>query len=141
MKKFQVKAWDKVEKQMLTVGLWDQRDLTFYNLRNGDFERSYDEHYELHNNKPECSQPWGSPDDLILLQYTNHVDMKGDRLCEGDIVNYDDEQYVVINEFSCFFLLAEDHKIPLYMVANFKTELCGNVFEHPHLLKTHLEVF
>lgn len=131
--KFKFRAWDKVEEQMLSVGLWDMHDATFYNLRNANFERSYSTGFERHNADPNC-RVWGNPDDLIIMLYSDEVDVNGDRLCDGDLVRYEDEIYQIVYDESCFFIVGDILKIPLCEVYTHELELCGNLYENPDMI-------
>lgn len=131
---FKIRAWDKVEKQMLKVGLVDFNDMTFYSLTNDNFRRSYSPSYEWHNKRvAEDDDVWGNPNDLIIMLYSNDLDANGDRLCEGDIVKFKGEYCRIVYDESCFYIEGDIWMIPLADIFTSHMEIVGNVYENQRI--------
>ena len=132
---FKIRAWDQMEEQMLQVGLLDINDPIYYNLRNENFEKTYSSGFKRHNELYPADRQWGNPDNLVIMLYSDHVDYKGNRLCDGDIVMYGGELCLVVYQNSCFYIETETWILPLSNTNYRQLELVGNKFENPELIR------
>ena len=132
---FKIRAWDQMEEQMLQVGLLDINDPIYYNLRNENFTKTYSSGFKRHNELYLDDKPWGDPNDLVIMLYSDHVDYKGNRLCDGDIVLYSNEPCLVIYQGSCFYIQTDGWILPLSATHHRGMKLIGNIYENPELIR------
>lgn len=88
------------------------------------------------------------PDCFIVQQFTSLTDSAGKDIYEGDIILFDEDNYLVKNGLYCVgddnfngdYLLVEkgsvmDYGISLANIHNSDLQIVGNIFENPELLK------
>lgn len=140
MRDIKFRAWDKVSKKMLKIGLVDLDDMTVYNAKSGDFRCSYQRKTKYSN-----FEEFKDVKRLIFMQYTGMKDKKGKEIYDGDIicwscgnfkenvvVFWDDEHlrwsiHRIENKFAigCLYEYSDSSEI----------EVIGNIYENPELLK------
>lgn len=119
MREIKFRAWDKVNKVMITS--------KHYSIMfNGEVHPSSNKHQE-----------W-EIDQFIPLQYIGLKDKKGKEICEGDIVRtplYGQRDCEVVF-MKCGFYLLLDTGIGtnLYEPSSVSMEIIGNIYETPELI-------
>lgn len=126
-KTIKFKAWDKSSKRMAMVK-------NTYGLADGTI--TYVDLVYL-KNSPKKNLPIGQ---VVLLQFTNFLDINGKEIYEGDIVELTSgdsykqtDPYLVedIQEFFCLFNESDSY----YLMDETKTKLLGNIYENPELMR------
>ena len=130
MRDIKFRAWDKVSKQMLNIGLVDLEDKIVYSA--GDEQNSQSYRPEpLHHNFLNVER-------LVFMQYTGILDKNGNDIYEKDIVKntQTNKVYKVVWNGSSAAFELED-KENQYMSLFFANEgfgrykIIGNVYENP----------
>lgn len=139
MRDIKFRAWDKVSKQMLNIGLVDLDDMTVYSAKSGDFRCSY-------QRKTKCSKNENFEDvkRLVFMQYTGLKDKNKKEIFEGDIFATDNNHnFTVIYEDTRFIGVDGDRSgngyvccvDSCYKNGSSSIEVIGNIYENPELLK------
>jgi hypothetical protein len=139
MRDIKFRAWDKVSKKMLMIGLVDLDDMTVYSAKSGDFRCSY-------QRKTKCSKNENFEDvkRLVFMQYTGIKDKNGKEIYEGDIFATDNNHnFTVIYEDTRFIGVDGDRSgngyvccvDSCYKNGSSSIEVIGNIYENPELLK------
>lgn len=139
MRDIKFRAWDKVSKKMLMIGLVDLDDMTVYSAKSGDFRCSYQK-------KTKCSKNENFEDvkRLVFMQYTGIKDKNGKEIYEGDIFATDNNHnFTVIYEDTRFIGVDGDRSgngyvccvDSCYKNGSSSIEVIGNIYENPELLK------
>jgi hypothetical protein len=114
------RAWDKLAKQFTYP------------------DKGYQGHYVLTlNGQFQNLQNGSGGDEYVVQQWTGIQDSKGNEVWEGDIVSYVLHGIVYAKEVtfsSCGWILGKESNHRLYIGLP-KSEVIGNIFEHPELLK------
>ena len=139
MRDIKFRAWDKVSKQMLKIGLMDLDDMTIYNARSGDFRCSYQR-----KTKYSDFEEFKDVKRLIFMQYTGIKDKKGKEIYEGDVFATDNNHnFTVIYEDTRFIGVDGDRSGKGYVCCvdscykngSSSIEVIGNIYENPELLE------
>lgn len=139
MRDIKFRAWDKVSKKMLKIGLMDLDDMTIYNARSGDFRCSYQR-----KTKYSDFEEFKDVKRLIFMQYTGIKDKNGKEIYEGDIFATDNNHnFTVIYEDTRFIGVDGDRSGKGYVCCvdscykngSSSIEVIGNVYENPELLE------
>lgn len=125
------RAWDKVSKQMLKIGLVDLNDMTVYSAKNNE-NRSQSYGIEpLPHNFLDVKR-------LVFMQYTGVLDKNGQKIFEKDLVKntLTNKIYRVVRNGSsaAFELEDEENRYKSLFFANQKFrryEVIGNIYENP----------
>jgi len=107
---FKFKIWDEVCKTMIT----DTNHVKIYL-----------------NGSVSIMGTWATSD-VTLLQYTGMKDSENIEICEGDIVEYEDEIFEIIFENGGFRMKKWN-----YLFIQNELKIVGNIYENPELLENH----
>lgn len=70
-----------------------------------------------------------------IMQYTGLKDKNGKEVYEGDFLIAGDKVYTVVFEDGCSIIRNTTGATPLWFVETESTEVIGNIYENPELLK------
>lgn len=136
---FKFRVWSKLDKWFIENG----KGLHFIDLAE----------YESENNE-EYRQEGESNNFYIFQQFTQIFDIKGNQICEGDIIRFNNKSqdtkeeywfpiYEVINDGFTFGIKyvkggkpSDTNSFRLRHYSKTSVEIIGNIFENPKLLKT-----
>jgi len=124
MREIKFRAWNINDKEMFKV-----EQITFANNCDEFGASILDKHNDFHKIK-----------DIELMQFTGLKDKNGKEIYEGDILT---SNYIVSwNNKLCGFIVKHSNKLlgyPLYETGGLLdlslTEILGNIYENPELLK------
>ena len=74
---------------------------------------------------------------IILMQYTGLHDKNGKEIYEGDILNFDDEYWVVSYDYGKFIGTFNNVSEDLYEISNY--EIVGNIYDNKDLVENGAE--
>lgn len=125
MREIKFRAWDSIEKEMIT-----RTDI----LHNCTFNESDN---GFHMGRTGKNGDWSS---FEIMQFTGLKDKNGKEIYEGDIVKgkcYGHEYTVEVKYFGGGFapFAEHDEKVCITFDSVKGTEVIGNIYEHPELLK------
>lgn len=138
MRDIKFRAWDKVSKKMLKIGLVDLDDMTVYNAKSGDFRFSYQR-----KTKYSETESFEDVERLIFMQYTGIKDKNEKEIFEGDIFVHNNQKFEVIYDGTRFIGVDSDRSgngYVCYVDSHYKDgsssiEVIGNIYENPELLE------
>ena len=138
MRDIKFRAWDKVSKKMLKIGLVDLDDMTVYNAKSGDFRCSYQRKTKYSEN-----ESFEDVERLIFMQYTGIKDKNEKEIFEGDIFVHNNQKFEVIYDGTRFIGVDSDRSgngYVCYVDSHYKDgsssiEVIGNIYENPELLE------
>ena len=117
MREIKFRAWNKEDKIM------------FYNVEN-----TYDYGCKGDNNVPEDNFGEVLKDERYeVMQFTGLYDKNKVPIYEGDILNIDDECWIVSFEYGKFIATFDNVCEDLYEISHY--EVIGNIYENPEWVK------
>ena len=138
MREIKFRAWDKVSKQMLKIGLMDLEDMTVYSAKSGDFICSY-----RRKTKYSKNENFKDVERLVFMQYTGIKDKNGKEIYEGDIFTHNNQKFEVIYDGTRFIGVDNDRSgkgyccyvDSCYKDGSSSIEVIGNIYENTESLK------
>lgn len=138
MRDIKFRAWDKIFKKMLKIGLVDLDDMTVYNAKSVDFRCSYQRKTKYSEN-----ESFEDVERLVFMQYTGIKDKNEKEIFEGDIFVRNNHKFEVVWDSTRFIGLDNDRSgkgyccyvDSCYKDGSSSIEVIGNVYENPELLE------
>ena len=110
MREIKFRAWEKDLKEMHKINLIDFKG-----------EEVVDENGDIHEFT-----------DIVLMQFTGLYDKNKVPIYEGDILNFDDEYWVISFEYGKFIATFDNVCEDLHEVSHY--EVIGNIHENSNLI-------